>query len=280
MPPVSVTVHRQFGSKARVAHRLLQLLPPDARVWVEAFAGTATVTLAKPPHPAEHLNDLNGDVVNLFEVMRHPEMLDRLCRLLEFTPYAQEEFERCRSEVWVTDADDAVDPAERARRFLVASWQAIGGKQFTKANWRLDFGRTWLIGTWTRLPLRLQTAAQRLRLCQIHRRHVREMVEMFGRHREVVLFLDPPYPFETRGTRETMYSVEMGPDEHAALAEQLRGIKARALLTISKGTVYNDVLSDWHVTPYQVRGLRNTVKTELALTNYRPPAAGLFSEVE
>lgn len=273
---VTATCHRQFGSKARVAERLLQLVPGDVRVWVEVFAGTAALTLAKPPHPAEHLNDLNGDVVNLFEVMRNPEALDQLCQLLEFTPYAQQEFEQCRNEIWVTDADDAIDPVDRARRFLVASWQSIGGKQITRSNWRLDIGRSWLIGTWSRLPLRLQLAAQRLRLCHVHRRHVTDMVAMFGRYSGALLFLDPPYPVDSRGTHETMYAVEMNAAEHEALARQLRKIKSRALLTISAGTVYSDILADWHVTAYPVRGLRNTVKTELALTNYLPPAT-LFS---
>jgi len=276
MSAATLTVHRQFGSKVRVAERLLALLPSDSRVWVEAFAGTAAMTLAKPPHPVEHLNDLNGDVVNLFEVLRDPAALDRLCGLLEFTPYAQEEFERCRNAVWSSDADHAPDPAERARRFLVASWQAIGGKQIARANWRLDLGRSWLIGTWTRLPLRLQMAAQRLRLCHIHRRHIAEIVAMFGRNPNAMIFLDPPYPLSTRATHEAMYAVEMTDAEHEALARQLRGITARALLTISAGTVYGEVLGDWHVTPYPVRGLKNQVKHELALTNYAPPFRGFL----
>ena len=274
-----LTVHRQFGSKVRVAERLLQLVPSDVAVWVEGFAGTAAMTLAKPPHPAEHLNDLNGDVVNLFEVLRDPESCARLCELIHLTPYAQEEFERCRSEVWTTEPDDAPDPVERARRFLVASWQAIGGKQFTKANWRLDRGRSWVIGTWSRLPLRMQHAALRLKLCHIHRRHITDMVGIFGRYSSALLFLDPPYPVDTRSTHETMYAVEMGEAEHQALARQLRKVQARVLLTINPGTVYSDILADWHVTPYAVRGLRNQVKNELALSNYRPPAT-LFSRGE
>jgi site-specific DNA-adenine methylase len=63
------TTHRQMGSKARVARTLLELMPPDASIWVEGFAGTAAMTLAKAPHAVEHVNDLNGDVVNLFRVL-------------------------------------------------------------------------------------------------------------------------------------------------------------------------------------------------------------------
>jgi len=267
-----LTAHRQFGSKARVAHELLRLVPTDARVWVEGFAGTAAMTLAKPPHPAEHPNDLNGDIVNLFDVMRDDASLDRLCQLLELTPWAQEEFIRCRDHVIAVDADAAVDAVERARRFLVASWQAIGGKQHSKTSWRLDLGRSWLTSTWSRIPLRLRAVAERLRFAHIHRKHIADLVAMFGREPGAILFLDPPYPQHSLATHERMYSVEMTDEEHAALAEQLRGVKCRVLLTMSVGTVYSEILADWRVTPFEVRGLKNTVKTELALTNYVPPA--------
>lgn len=99
------------------------------------------------------------------------------------------------------------------------------------------------------------------------------MVAMFGRYSRAMLFLDPPYPVASRGTHETMYAVEMNADEHEQLARQLRRVPARVLLTISPDTVYSDILADWHVTPYAVRGMRNQVKTELALTNYPPPTS-------
>lgn len=271
------TVHRQFGSKVRVAHQLLQLVPGDVRVWVEGFAGTAAVTLSKAPHPAEHLNDLNGDIVNLFDVLRDEAARLRLCEQLELTPYAQEEHERCMTHVLAVPADDDPDPVERARRFLVTSWQGIAGKQGSRSGWRLERKAGWLPGTWGRLPLKVQAAGQRLRLCQIHRRHVLELVELFADDPGALLFLDPPYPRHSIDSFGSNYAVDMTDAEHQALAQRLTSVKCRILLTMSEGTVYSEVLKGWHVTPYVVRGLKNSKKLELALTNYPPPVADLFN---
>lgn len=270
-----ITAHRQFGSKARVADALLQLLPTDATVWVEGFAGTAALTLAKPPHPAEHLNDANGDVVNLFRVMRDEPSLSRLCVLVEMTPYAQEEFIACRNHVWSTDADHADDPVTRAWQFLVASWMGFGGKQHRRASWRLDKGRSSLSTTWIGIPDRLVTVAQRLRRCHIHRRHIIDLVACFADRADAVLFLDPPYPRHTLNGHETMYAVDMTDGEHAALAAALREARCRVLITMARGTVYSEILSDWTHTDYGVRSLTNSRQTEVAISNYRPPQCGL-----
>jgi DNA adenine methylase len=206
--------HCQFGSKARVAADLLELVPPDVMVWVEGFAGTAAVTLAKPPHPAEHLNDANGEIVNLFRVLRDGAARERLCSLVELTPYAEAEFRDCCSAVW-GGLERPDDPVERARQFLVASWQAIGGKQRVKSSWRLDLGRSWLISTWQGVPDRLWDAATRLKAAHIHQKHIRDLVEMFSDQPQALLFLDPPYPRRSISAHEPLYANDMTEAEHA-----------------------------------------------------------------
>jgi DNA adenine methylase len=265
------TAHRQFGSKARVAEELLPFLPMDAAVWVEGFAGTAAMTLAKPPHPAEHLNDANGDVVNLFRVLRDDDELAKLCRMVEMTPYAQEEFITCRDLVWSSDADQAPDPTLRAWQFLVASWMSFGGKQHRRASWRLDKGRSSLSTTWIGIPDRLVSVAQRLRRCHIHRRHIINLVAAFADQAEALLFLDPPYPRHTLNGHQTMYAVNMTDEEHQELARALRDVRCRVLITMARGTVYSDILRDWHHANYSVRSLTNSLQTEVAISNYPPP---------
>jgi DNA adenine methylase len=271
------TTHRQFGSKVRVAAQLLALVPADVRVWVEGFAGTAAMTLAKAPHPAEHINDFNRDVVGLYSVLRDDAQRERLCRLLSLTPYAEAEFRACLEALY-GGAAPVDDPVERARQWLVCSWQAIGGKQLLKASWRLDLCRSWLIPVWQSVPARLQEVAVRLRGAHIHCKHILELVDLFADKPEVLLFLDPPYPRHTLATHETLYAVDMSDDEHRALAERLRTVRCRVLLTMGLDTVYQRVLADWHVVPFSVRGMRNAVKTEAALLNYTPPARTLFCE--
>lgn len=276
------TVHRQFGSKARVAHELVALVPPGCRVWVEVFAGTAALTLAKPPHPVEHINDMNGDVVNLFAVLRDPDARERLCEAVTLTPWAQGEYLACIGE---PEHPDPVtrDPVERARRFLVVSWQGVGGKQANFSGWRLQRDQAWPLGTWSRVPERIRAAAERLKTVYVHQRDCREVVETFGGLEEAVLFLDPPYPLELTGThRQQVYSVDMTPADHAELAAQLRAVKAKVMVTMAAGSLYDAALTSaggWRTRDLRVRGMGNTTKTERLFMNFEPHDGGLFAEV-
>lgn len=100
-----------YGGKTRLAPWIVSLMSPHQR-YIEPFAGTASVLLAKAPSRFEVINDLDGDVVTFFRVLRdRPDELERACRL---TPYAREEFLACRD----CRLDD-VDDLERARRWWV-----------------------------------------------------------------------------------------------------------------------------------------------------------------
>src|ERR1700734_2994177 len=83
-----------FGSKNRLAYSLCASLPPH-NAWIELFCGSAALTLAKPPAPIEVINDLDGDVINLFEQLRNNHV--ELCRQIALTPYSREELNVCRT---------------------------------------------------------------------------------------------------------------------------------------------------------------------------------------
>lgn len=267
---MTAAVHRQFGSKNRVAGQIIRLIPPETRMWVEGFAGSAAVTLAKPPHRFEHLNDKDGEIVNLFRCLRDPGLRDRLCELVELTPYAQEEFAQARAP------DDHLESAERARRFLVRSWQSIGAPTRDRrlswsAGWRAtSAANSPLPHVWSRVPARIRAAAERLKEATIHCADIADIVERFGGIPDACLFLDPPYPNHRIDTKAVMYGTDMTPAEHEALALSLRDVAGAVILTMATTTVYDDVLHDWHRTPMMVRGLVNSVKEEVILTNFRP----------
>lgn len=267
-------VHRQFGSKARVAPLLLQLVPTDARIWIEVFAGTAAMTLAKTPHRVEHINDLNGGVVNLFRVLRDADARDRLCEAIEMTPWAQQELIDCQYDTYHSD------PVEHARRFLVASWQTIGGKQQAGTGWRIQRDESWPMGTWRRIPDRIRSAAQRLKEVYIHRRHCFDMVDNFRDREDALFFLDPPYPLSLTGThRQQVYEYDMSEQEHWQLAMLLRRVRGKVILTMAQGSVYDTALGDWRTLLLPVRGMRNTVKNEVVFLNFEPPKVEGFIHV-
>lgn len=271
-------VHRQFGSKSRLAGDIIRLIPPGTRVWVEGFAGSAAVTLAKAPHRFEHLNDKDGEIVNLFRVIRDPHQCAELAALVSLTPYAQEEF----ADACMADVSDA-GPVERARLFLVRSWMSIGAPTSARrlswsAGWRCSSAaHSPLPHVFGRVPGRIRAVADRLREATIHCSDIRDIVARFGPMPDSCLFLDPPYPNSAIGTKAKPYAVDMTEDEHAALAENLRGVAGAVILTMAEDTVYDRVLQDWHRTTVAVRGLVNSVKSEVIFTNFRP-AGDLFAE--
>src|SRR4051812_23490909 len=82
-----------FGSKNKIALQLCNHLPPHS-CWVEAFCGSAAITLAKRKAPIEVINDIDGEIVNVFKQLRDNQ--EELCRLISLTPYAKQELEDAR----------------------------------------------------------------------------------------------------------------------------------------------------------------------------------------
>lgn len=116
-------IHRPinyYGSKERLCGRIHSLIPPEPNTWVDLFCGSAIVTLKKVRHPREVINDLNGDVINLFDVLRGSDA-GELYRRIEMTPYSEEMLQR----VYSMPAAD--EPVEMAWRFLVRNWFGRGG---------------------------------------------------------------------------------------------------------------------------------------------------------
>lgn len=74
--------------------RLLPLIPPH-HTYVEVFGGGAALLFNKEPSPVEVYNDIDGNLVNFFRVLRDPEKFQRFYQLLQLTPYSREEFRYC-----------------------------------------------------------------------------------------------------------------------------------------------------------------------------------------
>src|SRR5260370_826772 len=114
-----------FGSKLRLALQIARILPPH-NAWVEAFCGSAAVTMAKTPAPIEIINDADLRIVNVFRQLR--EHTVELCRLIELTPYAREEFEQAQKKIATGNK------LEQARRFLVSSMMTVNGAIGSNGN--------------------------------------------------------------------------------------------------------------------------------------------------
>src|SRR5690606_6650859 len=101
------------GSKWSMAEWIIDHMPPH-QTYLEPFFGSGAVFFTKPPSALETINDIDGDVVNLFRVIR--DRPDELARLVDWTPYSREEYYN------PYQTGGGLDDLERARRFLVRCW--------------------------------------------------------------------------------------------------------------------------------------------------------------
>src|SRR5437660_3850999 len=108
-----------YGGKFNHLDWLLPLLP-DCHHYCEPFAGSAAVLLNRPPSPVETYNDLDGEVVNFFRVLRDKK--DALIEAIGLTPFSREEFYRA-----VSTNGEHLGAVERARRFFVRARQVRTG---------------------------------------------------------------------------------------------------------------------------------------------------------
>jgi DNA adenine methylase len=118
-----------YGAKQRISHQIIDPLPPH-NAWVELFCGSAAITLAKKPAPIEVINDLDDNIVNLFEQLRNNS--SELIRCIELTPYSRTEFNNAR---YVSPEDSDL---ERARKFMILCMMSVnstvGGGSRTRSS--------------------------------------------------------------------------------------------------------------------------------------------------
>lgn len=235
-----------FGGKSSLAPRIVSLLPRHAH-YVEPFAGSLAVLLAKPRAAMETVNDLDGRIMTFWRVLR--DRGDEFARLCYLTPHSRAEHEAAY------DIDDPTDELEIARRIWVQLTQGRGGS-LRRTGWRhfQNPGKnssTSMPGYLEAYVARMAPAIERLRDVSLECRPALEVIAAYGRHAEVCLYVDPPYLGTTRSV-SSRYGTEMhGDEEHAELAEALHHCNATVILSGYPSPLYDSLYSDWHRTEFQ-----------------------------
>ena len=245
MPPTGVTANAltppigYYGSKARIARRIVDLLPPH-RGYVEPYAGGLSVLLAKGQLPFEVANDLDGDLMGFWRVLRdRPEELARACAL---TPHSRGEY----APSWPIP-DDVTDEVERARRVWVKLSQGRGGA-LRSTGWRyFQAAGDCMPGTLRSYIDRMMAVAQRLAGVTLEALPALEIIDRYGGDPDTLLYVDPPYLFSTRA-KTGIYRHEMGdPQPHVVLAEALHATAAAVVISGYPDPLYDEQLYvGWH----------------------------------
>lgn len=272
-----------FGGKTALAERVAALLPPHEH-YVEPFAGSLAVLLAKKPSHMETVNDLNGDLMNFWRVLRdRPADLEWVCSL---TPHARAEHEAA----FGLDGDDL----ERARKVWVLLTQGRGGQlPPRRTGWRHYQDPR---GSSASMPAYLDTyigriadAAERIKGVSLECRPAVELIERYGQHPGCLIYADPPYLASLRSLnkgrgRGPDYAHEFRADEeHRELAGSLRTARAAVVLSGYDSPLYSELYEGWHrieLAASAGNGGSARARTEVLWSN-RPFAQGsLFDDLE
>src|SRR5258706_11196911 len=105
---------RWLGGKWKLGNWIIDQFPPHV-TYVEPFAGGASVLFQKTPSEIEVINDINGDIVNFFDILRG--QTDDLIRAIWLTPFSR--------AIHLRSYQSTDDPLERALRFYVRCWQSF-----------------------------------------------------------------------------------------------------------------------------------------------------------
>lgn len=238
-------VLRYHGGKWRLAPWIISHFPPH-RIYVEPYGGAASVLLRKPRVYAEVYNDLEGEVVNLFRVLRNPGQAAELERQLRLTPYAREEF-------WAA-YEPTDEPVERARRTITRAFMGFGSASANnkhRTGFRANSNKS---GTtpahdWANYPDHISSLSARLAGVIIEQRPALEITKHHDTP-EALHYLDPPYSHTTRyvgASGSCCYVHEMTDDDHREMAEVVRRLKGMVVLSGYDSPLYQELFGDWEM---------------------------------
>ena len=246
-----------IGGKRRLAKHLLPLFP-DHKCYVELFSGGAALFFMKDQSDTEVINDINGDIVNLYRVIKY--------HLTAF----HEEFRRAlisrEMYEWakITPPETLTD-IQKAARFYFLQKMAFGGKVESRS-----------FGVAPSSKPRMNLLRMEEDISEAHLRLSRVYIEklpwdkcLLKYDRDYSFFYaDPPY-WETEG-----YGVEFGLDQYEALAEHATTIKGKLLISLNDHPEMRRIFGGFNIStvqiPYTVGGSKKSNKKsiELIIKNY------------
>ena len=249
------------GSKWGLAKWIIHFFP-EHHSYLESFFGSGAVLFNKPRSHIETINDLDGNVVNLFEwIKKDPE---QLAHKIYYTPYARQVYEDAFSIVPENSLEKAVNFYIRLN--MGHGFRTTG----EKVGWKNDIQgreRSYASQDWCHLPEKILQAAERLRGVQIENRPAIELIQRFN-FKNVLIYCDPPYLLETRHGKQ--YQCEMENRDHEELLDVLLTHKGKILLSGYDNALYYDRLHKWHKEETTCYSQVCSKKKEVLWMNFEP----------
>jgi DNA adenine methylase len=241
------------GKSVRLAKIIVDQMP-EHRIYCEPFFGMGAVLLTKFPSEIEVVNDLSKGLVNLFKVVRNPELCQELIRRLDLTPYARDEWKECQ-KLYLSPAWDELDQVEKARVVYVSLDQSFCGTitdgwSFGGYKYTNNLPKAFYNGV-ENIP-RVQ---MRLRTVQIDSQDALTVMKRWDGP-ETLFYLDPPYVLSSRSQKtkgRKKYEHEMEDNQHQELLSFCLKSKSKIILSGYESKLYCETLdaAGWSFQTFQ-----------------------------
>lgn len=256
-----------YGGKYSHLDWLLPLLP-EAQHYCEPFGGSAAVLVNRKPSPVETYNDIDGELVNFFRVLREDK--EPLLEAIGLTPFSREEF-----ELAIQAPTENLSDLERARRFFVRARQVRTGlaQKASSGRWAHCLltsraGMAGAVSRWLGSVEGLAEIAQRLLRVQIEHAPAVEVIRRFDSE-ETLFYCDPPYPHDSRSDTNA-YGYEMTDEDHRQLAEVLHAVSGKVAISSYSSRLMSELYQDWECIQAPSRKVHSVKqdRVELLWINY------------
>ena len=216
MKEQSLPIVPWIGGKRRLAKHILPLFPAHT-CYVEPFCGAAALYFLKTPSKIEVINDINGELVNLYRMVKHH--LEEFVRQFKWALVSRQIYK------WLQDTpEETLTDIQRAARFYYLQKQAFGGKVADHT-----------FGTSTTSAPRFNLLRIEEELSMAHLRLSRTLIEHLDWHQcierydrpHTLFYCDPPY-WGTEG-----YGVEFGLENYDHMADLARRIKGKMIISVN-----------------------------------------------
>jgi DNA adenine methylase len=238
--------------------------------YVEPYFGAGHVLFALDPVGiSEVANDLNGELMNFFDVVKSRVHFPEFRRLAELTPVSQVEFERAGADT------STLSPPERALAFFVRnrqSRQALGKDFCTPVRNRTRRGMHEHNAAWLTAIEGLPAAHARLQRVLILNKPALEVIRQEDRPR-TLFYLDPPYHQSTRTAKKAYGDFEMSTGDHRELLDLIRQCKGKVMVSGYACPLYDMGLRNWNrytkdITNHAAGGKEKDWETEVLWCNF------------
>ncbi|MBM0203247.1 DNA adenine methylase [Micromonospora sp. STR1s_5] len=214
---------------------------PAHHHYVEPYCGSLAVLLAKRRSGHETVNDLDGDLMTFWRVLRDRE--PELARACALTPHSRAELDAAH--------EPAADELELARRVFVELTQGRAGVR-KRTGWRhyvksASNPNTSMPDHLDAYVARIHEAAERIAGVSLESMPALDLIAKYGADEDVLLYVDPPYLGSTRCRSWDGYHHEMRADaDHLELAQALHQCKAAVVLSGYASELYDrELYPDW-----------------------------------